>query len=187
MSTNTKNLTLSAVFMALVFLVTRFIQIPIPLGYFNVGNSVILLACLLVPSPYGIIVGSIGSALADLTSFPAYTIPTLIIKFLMPLVFYKLNKIELKKFDFRIISAAIATLIPLFGYTLTGGLLYGGDNLKVAIIAGFEQFPGLLLEYIANLVIFSALLAIPALRHYQYSLQGEKIEKKSNNTEKEKA
>ena len=46
---------------------------------------------------YGVAAGAIGSALADLTSYPAYTLPTLIIK----------------------------SLIPLFGYTLTGGILYG--------------------------------------------------------------
>ena len=44
MNTKIKELTLTAVMMALVFVVTRFIQIPIPLGYFNIGNTVILLA-----------------------------------------------------------------------------------------------------------------------------------------------
>lgn len=152
MNITTKNLTLTAVFAALTFIVTRFIQIPIPLGYFNVGNSVILLSCLLVPSPYGILIGSIGSALADLTSYPVYTIPTLIIKALMPLIFYKLQNVKLFKFSFRIPAAAIATLVPLFGYTLTGGIIYG------SFYTGLAQFPGLFLEYVANLVIFSLLL-----------------------------
>ena len=47
MSKNIRELCLSAVMMAMVFVVTRFIQIPIPLGYFNVGNSVILLFCII--------------------------------------------------------------------------------------------------------------------------------------------
>ena len=154
MNNKTLNLCLSAVFMALTFVVTRFIQIPIPLGYFNVGNSVILLSCLIVPSPYGIVVGSLGSALADLTSFPAYTLPTLIIKLLMPLIFYLMTRREVtgsKKTIQQITAAAVSTLIPLFGYTLTGGILYGG------LVAGLAQFPGLFLEYVANLVIFAAL------------------------------
>lgn len=69
----------------------------------------------------GVAAGAIGSALADLTSYPAYTLPTLIIK----------------------------SLIPLFGYTLTGGILYGN------ILTGLAQFPGLLLEYIANAILFT--------------------------------
>jgi len=146
-NTNTRNLCISAVFMALTFVVTRFVQIPIPLGYFNVGNSVILTACMIVPSPYGLIIGSVASALADLTSYPVYTLPTLVIKFLMPLVFYKIWAINPSSFKIRVGAIAVSTLIPLFGYTITGAIIYG------SLITGLAQFPGLLLEYIANLVI----------------------------------
>ena len=151
MKESTKQLSLSAVMLASVFVVTRFIQIPIPLGYFNVGNSVILLFCLLLNSPYGIAASSIGSALADLMSYPVYTVPTLLIKALMPWTFMKLDKMLPQKTYFSVVSAALATLIPLFGYTITGGLIYG------SIISGIAQFPGLLLEYTANLVIFAVL------------------------------
>lgn len=147
MNSRTKQLCLSAIMMALTFVVTRFIQIPIPLGYFNVGNSVILLFCLIVDSPYGIIAASVGSALADLTSYPVYTLPTLIIKALMPLVFYLIIKKLISSKYAVPAAAAVSTLIPLFGYTLTGAIIYG------SIITGLAQFPGLLLEYIANLVI----------------------------------
>lgn len=138
--------------MALTFVVTRFIQIPIPLGYFNVGNSVILLGCVFVPLPYGIAIGGLASALADLTSYPIYTIPTLIIKSLMPLVFYGMKRIAVKS-DFwkNVVAASICTLIPLFGYTLTGCIIAGN------FVAGVAQFPGLFVEYIANLIIFGIL------------------------------
>ena len=143
----TKKLCQAAVMTAFVFVVTRFIQIPIPLGYFNVGNTVIIIGCMLMESPYGILFGSLGSALADLTSYPAYTIPTLIIKALMPLVFYAIMG-KRKKTDLKMaLAAAIATLIPLAGYTLTGGILYGN------LYSGLAQLPGLLLEYGANLVL----------------------------------
>lgn len=151
MKTSTKTLCVTAIFMALIFVVTRFIQVPIPLGYFNVGNTVILLGCMLTPSPYGIIAGCIGSALADLTSYPAYTIPTAIIKLIFPLIFYIMSKIQIKGKNAYILAAAVSTLIPLFGYTITGGILYGG------FIAGLAQFPGLFIEYLANLVLFTIL------------------------------
>lgn len=141
--------TQTAMMMAAVFVVTRFIQIPIPLGYFNIGNSVILLFCLMIPGPYGIIGASIGSALADLTSYPVYTLPTLLIKAVMPILFYLIaGRMKNKKAGY-ILAAAIATLVPLFGYTLTGGIIYG------SIYTGLAQFPGLLLEYVANLIIFT--------------------------------
>lgn len=152
MKFTTKQLCLNAILIALTFIVTRFIQIPIPLGYFNIGNTIILIACLLCPAPSGMIIGCLGSALADLTSYPVYTIPTAIIKLLFPLVFYIIVKLPTKKINIYILAAAISTLIPLFGYTITGGILYGG------FVAGLAQFPGLFIEYLANLALFIIIL-----------------------------
>jgi uncharacterized membrane protein len=144
-------------FAALVFVVTRFIQIPIPLGYFNVGNCVILTGCLFFSAPYGIAAGAIGSALADLLSYPVYTVPTLLIKTLMPLVFYLISSRNGKNKTAQTLAAAyISTLIPLFGYTITGGILYG------SFYTGLAQFPGLLLEYVANAILFT--VAYPIAR-----------------------
>lgn len=158
---NILEITVTGVMIAAVFVVTRFIQIPIPLGYFNVGNSVILLFCLLVSKRGGIIGGSVGSALADLTSYPIYTIPTLIIKAFMPWIFYVLTKKYKDKKFVAIFAVAVATLIPLFGYTLTGCFL------SETFITGLAQFPGLFLEYVANLVIFAILFEpVKALRKF---------------------
>ena len=134
-SVDIRRLTMAGCLGALVFVVTRFIQIPIPLGYFNVGNFVILIGCLFLPMGYGVAAGAIGFALADLTSYPAYTLPTLIIK----------------------------SLIPLFGYTLTGGILYGN------MLTGLAQFPGLLLEYIANAILFT--VAYPVAKKIKSPLE----------------
>ena len=147
MKTNTKNICLTAVFSALVCIVTIFIQIPIPLGYFNIGNALILTICCLLPSPYCIIAGSFGSALADLITFPVWTVPTLIIKALMPLLFHILKKTRLP----LIPTAAISMLIPFAGYTLFGAIIYG------SIATGITQLPGLIIEYIANMALFSLL------------------------------
>ncbi len=147
-----RNLCFASVLAAFTFVVTRFIQIPIPLGYFNVGNSVILLGCLFMPTFYGTMAGSIGSALADLTSYPVYTIPTLIIKALMPLAFYQVRKMPVKnEFVRDLLAFIVATLIPLVGYSVTGGILYGG------FAAGLAQVPGLFLEYLANIAIYAVL------------------------------
>ena len=96
MNENIKRLCLSSMFAALTFAVTRFIQIPIPLGYLNFGNCIILLGCCFLPCRYAAAAGALGSALADLTSFPIYTVPTLIIKAVMPLAFFALLKVPVK-------------------------------------------------------------------------------------------
>ncbi len=145
-----KYLCLTSVFAALVFIITRFIQIPIPLGYFNIGNCMILSFSLFLPMPYAVVMGGIGSALADLTSYPEWTIPTLIIKMLMPFVFKLLMSIRFpkSKIILAVIASAVSMLIPLFGYTVSGMILYG------SVAAGLSQFVGLSLEYAANLFLF---------------------------------
>ena len=153
MNKQVKHICFSSLFAALIFVITRFIQIPIPLGYLNFGNCIILLCCCLLPCRYAAAAGALGSALADLTSFPVYTVPTLIIKALFPLVFFAMLKIKIKNdYARHITAAAVSTLIPLVGYTVTGMILYGGFG------AGIAQAPGLAVEYVANLVIFSIML-----------------------------
>ena len=76
----------NALWIALVFLSTRFLQFPIPLGYAHLGNAMILLAAVYFGPVTGMLSGGLGSALADLTSFPGWTLPTLIIKLLMGLI-----------------------------------------------------------------------------------------------------
>ena len=156
-----KILCLTAVFTAIAFVITRFIQIPLPLGYFNIGNSIILLACCIVPSPYGIFIGSVGSAIADLTSYPIFTIPTLIIKALMPLVFYAFYKKKSTRKN-AIIGTAVSTIIPLVGYSVTAGAIYG------SVYMGLVQVPIYAAEYALNLVIFIALLS-PVMKLKRYS------------------
>ena len=150
---NIKKLCLTALFTAIVCLVTRFIQIPIPLGYFNIGNCVIITFCCLIECPYGIIIGSVGAALADLISFPEWTITTLIIKALMTGLFYLIVSVpHKKKYLFNIIAGTVSMLIPVPGYVLAGSIIYG------SFATGLTQTPGLILEYVANVVLFAVLL-----------------------------
>lgn len=159
MNKQVKNICFSSLFAAIIFAVTRFIQIPIPLGYLNFGNCIILLSCCLLPGSYAVAASALGSSFADLTSFPVYTVPTLIIKSIFPLVFCVMLKIKIKNsYAKHIIAAAVSTLIPLVGYTVTGMILYGG------VAAGAAQIPGLITEYAANLVFFSIMLTQTAKR-----------------------
>jgi uncharacterized membrane protein len=142
-------------FMALVCIATMTIQIPIPLGYAHLGNSVILIAVFYFNTKYGILAGSIGSALADfLTGYNQWIIPTLIIKALLALtaavIGKKNNKFQL--FSVRTVLAVVLSMtVMVVLYTLSGALIY--QSLET----GLASTIGLTLEGVVNIVVFFVL------------------------------
>ena len=82
MKSNTQKLVLSAMFAALICVVTMIIKVPSPLkGYLNLGDCVVLLAGWMLSPGYGFLAAGIGSALADLFSgYVVYAPATFIIK-----------------------------------------------------------------------------------------------------------
>lgn len=78
-----KKLVLSGLMIALVFLATYFTRIPTPLpgGYFNLGDAVIMLAAAFLGPLGGLAAGAIGSSLADLAAGALLFAPiTLVVK-----------------------------------------------------------------------------------------------------------
>lgn len=73
----TKNLVFTSIFIALCFIATWMIKFPISFGwgYIHFGDSVVILAGMLLGPVYGAISASIGSALADYASGYAYYMP----------------------------------------------------------------------------------------------------------------
>lgn len=66
---------------ALVAVGTLIIRIPNPLGgYFNVGDVMVFVSALVFGSFVGAFAGGVGSAISDMIGFPAFVLPTLIIK-----------------------------------------------------------------------------------------------------------
>lgn len=149
---------ITAVFMALTCIATMLIQIPIPLGYAHLGDSVILICAYFFGPVVGALAGGIGSALADLlTGFPVWALPTLLIKTLMPLIAcwffsgknYFRNNTSTKIFSVRVLVGAVVTLLFMAaGYVVFGAFLYGGWA------AGIASAPGLLLKAAVNLAVF---------------------------------
>jgi uncharacterized membrane protein len=77
------NLVVTAVFTALVCVVTMIFSIYVPgtKGFFNIGESMVFLSALLFGSFVGAFAGGVGSMLADLLlGYPHYAPATLIIK-----------------------------------------------------------------------------------------------------------
>lgn len=146
----------AALFTALTCLATMVIQIPIPLGYAHLGDSVILITGFLFGPAVGAAAGGIGSALADiLTGYPIWAVPTLIIKCIMGFAsgyfFYKNGK-RIQLFSARSYVTSIITLVfMVIAYTVAGMILYG------SVAAGLASAPGLAMKAVVNLVVFYVL------------------------------
>ena len=147
---STRELTLTAMMSAFVFIATFVPKIPIPLGYAHLGDAAIFIIVVMFGRKIGILSGCFGSMLADLIGgFPIWIGPTLIIKWLMAETFVSISKLD-ENFNYhspRTIAALIlAGIVMATGYTLTGALLY--DSLE----AGLTSTPGLLIEGLVNAV-----------------------------------
>lgn len=125
MKSNTKKLTLTAMFTALVFLATRFLAFPGPLppGYINLGDSVIIICAVMMGSSSAGFAGAFGSAIADIT-YPGGIIfaPfTFVVKGLVGIIAGLIAK---KSSMLSIIIASIAGgLVMVGGYFLAEWLL----------------------------------------------------------------
>lgn len=85
-ATGMRSLTYGSLMMALVFIATYSVRIPIPFtqGYIHPGDSMIFIAALLFGWRFGALVGGFGSALADiLGGYAHWAFPTLVIKGIM--------------------------------------------------------------------------------------------------------
>lgn len=119
------NLVLGALFIALVFVVTKFLQIPngISGGFVSLGDTFIYIAASILPTPFAIAAG-FGAALSDATSASSiiYVLPDIIIKTLIVLFFtYKNTNIINKR---NVIALVLAGLTGLIGYFITDVILY---------------------------------------------------------------
>ncbi|MBQ4422976.1 MAG: ECF transporter S component [Clostridia bacterium] len=84
---NIRRLATAGVLAAAVFLMTAFFRIPIGAGYLNFGDVGVFFAAMTLPWGYAALCAGIGSALADLYGYPAYTPVTLLVKAAAALTF----------------------------------------------------------------------------------------------------
>jgi len=139
MNKTTKDLTLNALLIALVFIATRYINISLPYGYFHAGDGFIYAIALTFGYKRGIVSGALGMGLADaLSPYAMYTIPTIIIKALMVIVLVKLaNKIKGDKIS--IIGMVIAGLVGTLGYFTFEYFYYGVEVATPMVVPNILQ------------------------------------------------
>lgn len=126
-----REIAMYGLFIALVYIATRFINIPGPTsgGLFHLGNVMFFTIAMVFGKKAGAISGGFGMALFDLTSPYAIWAPfTLVIRFAMGYiigVFSNMNnKNKTKSIMFNGIGLILASVIMIIGYYIAEGILY---------------------------------------------------------------
>ena len=136
---NVKQLTLCGVLAALVFVLTYFPKVPVPVtgGYVHLGDGAIFLAALLL-GPLGIPAAAIGSGLADLIGgYMLYVIPTVIIKGLVALVAWKLYRKG--SWVSAVVAFVLAEVVMVLGYFVFECFTSGAPAAAAAILPNVMQ------------------------------------------------
>ena len=156
---HTQELVFTALMTALVFVATYLPHIPIPLGYAHLGDAVIFLLALLTPRRSALFSACVGSALADLLGgFAIWIVPTLVIKFVMAEIVYRIGRRgDTIAPRVSVIAALLLSSIWMAtAYTLAGAVLYASMSAALA------STPGLIMEGLVNGNI--AYFLLPLLR-----------------------
>ena len=147
--TTVRRLTVTAVFAALITLMTAYIcHIPVGAngGYVHLGDSIIYLAAALLPLPYACAAGAIGGGLADLLTAPVWAPATIIIKMLICLPFSNQgNKFVTKR---NVIALFLACIISGTGYYIAEGIMFGFN------VAFFTSLSGSLVQSGGSAIVF---------------------------------
>ncbi len=152
---HTKNLTLTALFCALVFIAT-WIYIPAPVvGNVNLGDAAILLAAWTLGGPWAAVAAALGATLADLSSgFVLYAPATFLIKAAMVGVALAVLHFttKLPTLVRSLLSALAAEATMVLGYFL----------YEFLVLGTILQFEGYAVTAVAN-IAFNCMQAAAAI------------------------
>jgi uncharacterized membrane protein len=114
-----KKLVVTAMFAALIFVVTFLVRIPLPFagsGYLNIGDVMIYLSAFILGGPLAGLAAALGSSLADLASgYVVYMLPTFIIKGAMGFGAGSIHA-KMKNLPGYLFGNAVAGVIMVAGY-----------------------------------------------------------------------
>lgn len=146
------NLSLAAVFAALIFLATMIhISIGINGGYIHVGDTLIYLCAAFLPTPYAVSAAAIGGALSDIASgAPLWVLPTILIKAFSALCFTSKKDTILCARNY--IACIIGAILCCGGYYIAEVLIY-----NCGFIVPLASVPMNLIQTGASAVLFIAI------------------------------
>jgi len=168
-----RKLVLCGLFIALVFLATYFTRIPTPLpgGYFNLGDAVIMLAAVFLGPVGGMIAGGIGSAFADMAASALIFAPiTLVVKGTEGLVIglitakYRRDHLETRHtspFNFSLILAlVIGALVMVAGYFSGEAFILSLIDRSFGLAAAVTELPANLTQGALSTILGYALVLL---------------------------
>ena len=150
-----KYMILSALFAAMIYIMTALVHIPTHQGYVHIGDGCIFLAAALLPAPYAMGAAAIGAGLSDyLSGYALWVVPTMIIKAAMASVFVgRRQNIICKRSLFCLVPASV---ICVGGYYIAGALLaiVSGSAVGAAFSAAVADIPSNVIQCIGSAALF---------------------------------
>lgn len=127
-------LTRSALIAAIIFVMTKFLMVPIPggFGYVHLGDGAVFLAAALLPQPFAFVTAAVGASLADIGPYAIYIPITFITKAAMTLAFS--HKSQRLIFLRNIMALGVGVIINSVFYYLGECIIYSGFAAPLANI-----------------------------------------------------
>ena len=154
---------LTAIFAALIYILTAFLAIPVPAtgGYINLGDMLVMFTALLFGPIVGGLAGGFGSMLADILSpYYIYAPATLIIKGIEGFIIGIISnpRENNSRLSYRDLIAVLigGILIPL------GYFIYEAFILNLGIVVALVEVPGNFFQF--GFAAISSTLLITATR-----------------------
>lgn len=135
-------LTVTAIFVALTYVFTAFVNIRLPIaangGLVHLGNVPLFIGAIIFGKKTGAIAGGVGMGLFDLLSgWTAWAPFTLVIVAIMGYAVGAITeKEEHQKFGWYALAIAVACVIKVVGYYIAEGFIYGNWVAPVTSIPG---------------------------------------------------
>lgn len=141
----------TALFTAMIFVLTRFVSVPVATGYVHFGDALVYLVASVMGGPWGFFAAAVGEALADVAAgWITYAPATLIVKALIALPF----ALVWKKSD-KVLTPLNALLtIPAGVITVAG---YFVADLIIDKSYAFVNIPGNVIQAVGSAVVFFVL------------------------------
>lgn len=153
MNKNLKKMVTTAVFAAMIFVLTYFIKVPVASGYVHFGDALIYICAGVLGGPWAILAGAIGEGIADLVGgWAVYAPATVIVKALIAVPFILTAG---KKEKFLTPLTALMT-IPA-GVITVGG--YFIADLIIDKSYAIVDIPGNVIQAVGSAVLFIVLAA----------------------------
>ena len=148
MNKNVKNIAVTGMFAAMIFVLTMFVKFPVASGYVHFGDALVYICAMIIGGPWAVIAGAIGEGLADIAGgYAAYAPATIVIKALIALPF-----LFVRKKNDTLLSVPSALMTIPAGLITVGG--YFIADLIIDKSYAIVDIPGNAIQAVGSAVIF---------------------------------